>query len=282
MHARPARKPRWFCPCRRRYTRAGIRRNRPGAPASRHWRDRQNARARTTGSQECQGHSGRLARLYHRLFRPDGPKRTFRVRISSYFYRQLFSQEGSCGVVFTKITNIFCTVALKICTGPKRFTETLPLAELTRRFRNPEKFIVYCRECGRYGHCWACPPYEFDPSEVLAGYTVAWIAGIRIIPDEALRNRLATPEEATEAGREMLARVRAAIDPQLLAIERKHPGSRAFFAGTRFACPEGACTRHKGISVPPPGPGAAFARSVRFRHRRHQLGIASQRIEMES
>lgn len=107
-------------------------------------------------------------------------------------------------------------------------TETLPLAELTRRFRNPEKFIAYCRECGRYGHCWACPPYEFDPSEVLAGYTVAWIAGIRIIPDEALRNRLATPEEATEAGREMLARVRAAIDPQLLAIERKHPGSRAF------------------------------------------------------
>lgn len=121
-------------------------------------------------------------------------------------------------------------------------TETLPLAELTRRFRNPEKFIAYCRECGRYGHCWACPPYEFDPSEVLAGYTVAWIAGIRIIPDEALRNRLATPEEATEAGREMLARVRAAIDPQLLAIERKHPGSRAFFAGTCFACPEGACT----------------------------------------
>lgn len=119
-------------------------------------------------------------------------------------------------------------------------TETLPLAELTRRFRNPEKFIAYCRECGRYGHCWACPPYEFDPSEVLAGYTVAWIAGIRIIPDEALRNRLATPEEATEAGREMLARVRAAIDPQLLAIERKHPGSRAFFAGTCFACPEGA------------------------------------------
>ena len=99
-------------------------------------------------------------------------------------------------------------------------TETLPLAELTRRFRNPEKFIAYCRECGRYGHCWACPPYEFDPSEVLAGYTVAWIAGIRIIPAEALRNRLATPEEATEAGREMLARVRAAIDPQLLAIER--------------------------------------------------------------
>ena len=72
-------------------------------------------------------------------------------------------------------------------------TETLPLAELTRRFRNPEKFIAYCRECGRYDHCWACPPYEFDPSEVLAGYTVAWIAGIRIIPDEALRNRLATP-----------------------------------------------------------------------------------------
>ena len=126
-------------------------------------------------------------------------------------------------------------------------TETLPLAELTRRFRNPEKFIAYCRECGHYGHCWACPPYEFDPSEVLAGYTVAWIAGIRIIPDEALRNRLATPEEATEAGREMLARVRAAIDPQLLAIERKHPGSRAFFAGTCFACPEGTCTRHKGI-----------------------------------
>lgn len=162
---------------------------------------------------------------------------------------------------FYKNNEYFCTVALKICTGPKRSPKRCRWAELTRRFRNPEKFIAYCGECGRYGHCWACPPYEFDPSEVLAGYTVAWIAGIRIIPDEALRNRLATPEEATEAGREMLARIRAAIDPQLLAIERKHPGSRAFFAGTCFACPEGACTRHKGIPCRPPGPGAAFARS---------------------
>lgn len=100
---------------------------------------------------------------------------------------------------------------------------------------------------------------------MLAGYTVAWIAGIRIIPDEALRNRLATPEEATEAGREMLARVRAAIDPQLLAIERKHPGSRAFFAGTCFACPEGTCTRHQGIFRAATRTGAAFARSVRLR-----------------
>lgn len=160
-------------------------------------------------------------------------------------------------------------------------TETLPLAELTRRFRNPEKFIAYCRECGRYGHCWACPPYEFDPSEVLAGYTVAWIAGIRIIPDEALRNRLATPEEATEAGREMLARVRAAIDPQLLAIERKPPGSPRLFRRNLFRLPGRRLHPAQGYSVPPPGPGAAFARSVRLRHRRHQLGIASQRIEME-
>ena len=151
-------------------------------------------------------------------------------------------------------------------------TETLTLAELTRRFRNPEKFIAYCRECGRYGHCWACPPYEFDPSEVLAGYTVAWIAGIRIIPDEALRNRLATPEEATEAGREMLARVRAAVDPQLLA---------RLFRRNLFRLPGRHLHPAQGYSVPPPGPGAAFARSVRLRHRRHQLGIASQRIEME-
>ena len=157
-------------------------------------------------------------------------------------------------------------------------TETLPLAELTRRFRNPEKFIAYCRECGRYDHCWACPPYEFDPSEVLAGYTVAWIAGIRIIPDEALRNRLATPEEATEAGREMLAR---GGRPATAGDRTEASRQPRLFRRNLFRLPGRHLHPAQGYSVPPPGPGAAFARSVRFRHRRHQLGIASQRIEME-
>lgn len=160
-------------------------------------------------------------------------------------------------------------------------TETLPLAELTRRFRNPEKFIAYCRECGRYDHCWACPPYEFDPSEVLAGYTVAWIAGIRIIPDRGSTQSPRHPGGSDRSGTGDAGPGTRGGRPQLLAIERKHPGSRAFFAGTCFACPEGTCTRHKGIPCRHPDRVRPSLEAFGFDIGAHQLGIASQRIEME-
>lgn len=118
--------------------------------------------------------------------------------------------------------------------------------EYFRRFRDPERFAGFCRECGRYAKCWSCPPFEYDTQVCPDGYRQVWIVGTRIAPHRDLRARTRSREDVVRAERELLRQVRARVDGALLAMEARHPGSRAFFAGTCMWCPEGACTRGEG------------------------------------
>ena len=111
---------------------------------------------------------------------------------------------------------------------------------------NAEKFIVFCQACSRYGACWACPPHGFDADEYLSGYRTALIIGTRIIPEPSARAECATPEQGRQAGQRMIVEVRRTLDARLLELERKYPGSRAFYAGTCHLCPEGTCARSEG------------------------------------
>lgn len=114
-------------------------------------------------------------------------------------------------------------------------------------FRNVEKFIAFCRQCGRYGTCWACPPYEFDTEVYLSGYRTAWVIGTKVIADDAVREECTRTGNAVEVGREILRLARRGIDARLLAMETEYPGSRAFFAGTCMLCPEEGCPRAEGL-----------------------------------
>ena len=120
---------------------------------------------------------------------------------------------------------------------------SLKVSQYLSRFRDVGKFIVFCRECGRYGTCWACPPYEFDTEVYLSGYRTAWVIGTKVIADDAVREECARIGNAVEVGRELLRLARQGIDACLLAMERKYPDSKAFFAGTCMLCPEDGCTR---------------------------------------
>lgn len=123
---------------------------------------------------------------------------------------------------------------------------TIPAGEYVARYRNAEKFIVFCQACSRYGACWACPPHGFDADEYLSGYRTALIIGTRIIPEPFARAECATPEQGRQAGQRMIVEVRRTLDARLLELERKYPGSRAFYAGTCHLCPEGTCARSEG------------------------------------
>ena len=76
----------------------------------------------------------------------------------------------------------------------------------------------YCRECGRYGNCWACPPYDFDETALLEQYTTISLLATVITPSEGVT---LTPETADRIIR------------------------RDFFAGTCLLCPPEHCTRRK-------------------------------------
>ena len=71
--------------------------------------------------------------------------------------------------------------------------------EYINNFRDPERFMEYCRQCPMYGKTWACPPYGFDIEEYLHGYRFATIIMAKITPAEkgipiAETGRLLLPE----------------------------------------------------------------------------------------
>lgn len=119
----------------------------------------------------------------------------------------------------------------------------VPAAEYIRNYRDEQKFIAFCRECNRYGRCWACPPYDFDTSALINDYRYIYIIGTKIIPSINLRQQCTTVESRKAATTRLLVEVRTRIDPCLTQLEKEHPGSLAFFAGTCHLCPDVPCTR---------------------------------------
>ena len=107
-------------------------------------------------------------------------------------------------------------------------TLIIGVKELMERFRDAERFIAYCKECGCYGRSWGCPPFLFDAGEYLSGWEVAEItATVITVPD-------GTP--VSEAA-EFISPQRARLDKWLLERE-KETGGRAFsFVGNCLYCP---------------------------------------------
>ena len=128
----------------------------------------------------------------------------------------------------------------------------IPVAEYVRDFRDVEKFIGFCHACGRYGRCWACPPHGFEPEEVLASGRTIYLAAEKIVPDASLSAE-SDPARIRALSERMLHEVRERTDACLLGLERRYPGSRAFFAGTCILCPQEECTRITGAPYRYPG-----------------------------
>ena len=154
-------------------------------------------------------------------------------------------------------------------------TALLSADEYMGRYRDAARFLPLCEACPRYGNCWACPPYEYDPAERIAGYRYIHLLGVQIVvtgSDGGVANVSGRPGPGIPGGvpggaevpawkafpgagddqkglpagewaERVLAAVRSRLDFRLLALERQYPGSRALFAGTCSGCPAGVCPR---------------------------------------
>ena len=119
------------------------------------------------------------------------------------------------------------------------FTVSLPTADYMARFRDAERCAASCRACTNYGRSWACPPFDFDMEEYLAGYATALLIATKITPRHS-----GLP--FAEAGR-LLRPERVRHERRLLDLEQRY-GSRAFaYVGTCLHCPVGSCTRPQGL-----------------------------------
>lgn len=114
---------------------------------------------------------------------------------------------------------------------------TMPMKEYAETFRDFGRVRGYCHGCGRYGKCWACPPYDFAEDEYLGQFTTISLLATKITPSEGVA---LTPETAER----ILIRERQRLDRMLLGMEGN---ARAFFAGTCILCPPEKCTRREGL-----------------------------------
>ena len=97
-------------------------------------------------------------------------------------------------------------------------TATIPLEDYVRDYRDKERFMGYCKQCGQYGKRWSCPPYDFDVDTYIAGYQQVMILGTKTIKlmDECHRQ-----------------------------LEKEYPGSLSFTGAKCFLCTPEPCARLK-------------------------------------
>lgn len=111
----------------------------------------------------------------------------------------------------------------------------MELKEYKRLACRPEVFAGLCKECPRYGKAWACPPFDYDPENVMAHYTRIILTSTEIRPIEQ-----GLPESRA---RDVIRHARGRIERALLQIEKETGGLAFGFAGGCLSCEEGSCTR---------------------------------------
>ena len=119
------------------------------------------------------------------------------------------------------------------------FSVTLAADDFINGFRDAPRFDACCRACPRYGTSWACPPFGNDLIGEVRRYRRVTVYATRITPSEkGLPQSMAWPLMRPE-------RVRTEA---LLLSQEATTGGRAFaHAGICLHCPEGSCTRPKGM-----------------------------------
>ena len=119
----------------------------------------------------------------------------------------------------------------------EEFTVEISADDYIRGFRDAEKFMGFCRDCGNYGKVWGCPPFDYDQEAYLRQWSQVRLLAVKITPAEK-----GLP----------LERVQDFIRPERIRIERlqreweRESGGRSFaFVGKCLYCE--SCTRPQGL-----------------------------------
>ena len=142
----------------------------------------------------------------------------------------------------------------------------MPMAEYIAGYRDFGRVRGYCRECSRYGNCWACPPYDIDETALLEQYTTISLMATVITPSEGVT---LTPETADR----IIRRERERLDWMLLKMEREAAvpahTARAFLRRHLPALPAEALHTLRRPTLPPPGEHPPVAGGPGIRHCPH-------------
>lgn len=107
----------------------------------------------------------------------------------------------------------------------------------------PLEFVVYCKACNKFNKCWACPPFSYDPIQLLNKYKFTYVIGTQVILEAEDVEQTYDSKQQRELLDKVMFDVRQKIDPVLMKIEGNFKDTLALFAGTCHLCPELGCTR---------------------------------------
>lgn len=125
------------------------------------------------------------------------------------------------------------------------YISCITINEYVKDYRDTDKFILFCKQCNKYGTCWACPPYDFNTDNYILKYDKAYIIGTKITLSDCMGIECGVEKNRLTAKR-IITDVRKILDSQLLKLEKEVSDSMAFFAGTCYVCEPEDCTRTTG------------------------------------
>ena len=126
---------------------------------------------------------------------------------------------------------------------------SLPLVQAIARYRDPERFIGYCRECERWNRCWACPLLTVEPEAYLRPYRWATFVAAKIIFGDDEHACATSPESLRSIAWGALKKEKARLFEALLHCESLVPNSVQLGSGGCHLCEvcariDGAPCRH--------------------------------------
>lgn len=122
----------------------------------------------------------------------------------------------------------------------ERYTAEITAKDYIKRFRKADYFLKFCQECRNYNRRYGCPPFDFEPLDVISKYEKVRILGVKIIPTNK--------HLPLTAANDLMAPVTKALNEELLEMESSSEGMAFGFVSQCHYCEDMPCARIEGKS----------------------------------
>lgn len=126
----------------------------------------------------------------------------------------------------------------------EKYTAEISTRDYLEGYVDVEGFLECCKQCPNYGKTWSCPPFDFAPEEFWKQYERFELTAVKIIFDEEYGGRKFPKEEMDKIMKESIGRVKQELSQELLAEEKRLPGSISLSAGSCSLC-GGNCAKQE-------------------------------------
>lgn len=120
----------------------------------------------------------------------------------------------------------------------ERYTADIAARTYIEQFRKADYFVQFCQQCRNFGRRHGCPPFDYDPLDVIAGYQTVRVIGVKIVPRDT---RL-----PLSAVNQLLEPVTSQLNDELIEMEKSTGGLAFGFVGSCPYCHGEPCSRIDG------------------------------------